>query len=146
MPLPDMKSTLSWRQWGWGLLRTRLWGIASFYIFSKACYLHKDYFKLLAEIFPKPSAHSLAIIFLSISHKTNSSCDSEQMWECTEVYMKNITVSSVCTEILYSTLIMRQGLVALYIKLFSHTKTTKNQIHATSSRKRRRHSARCHNE
>lgn len=33
-------------------------GIASFYIFSKACYLHKDYFKLLEEIFPKPSAHS----------------------------------------------------------------------------------------
>lgn len=33
-------------------------GTASFYIFSKACYLHKDYFKLLEEIFPKPSAHS----------------------------------------------------------------------------------------
>lgn len=32
--------------------------IASFYIVSKACYLHKDYFKLLEEIFPKPSAHS----------------------------------------------------------------------------------------
>ncbi len=33
-------------------------GIASFYIFSKAWYLHKDYFKLSEEIFPKPSAHS----------------------------------------------------------------------------------------
>lgn len=33
-------------------------GTASFYIFSKACYLHKDYIKLLEEIFPKPSAHS----------------------------------------------------------------------------------------
>lgn len=33
-------------------------GIASFYIFSKAYYLHKDYFKLLEEIFPEPCAHS----------------------------------------------------------------------------------------
>lgn len=32
--------------------------MASFYIFSKACYLHKDYIKLLEEIFPKPPAHS----------------------------------------------------------------------------------------
>lgn len=31
--------------------------MASFYIFSKACYLHKDYIKLLEEIFPKPPAH-----------------------------------------------------------------------------------------
>lgn len=32
--------------------------MASFYIFSKACYLHKDYIKLLEEIFPKPPARS----------------------------------------------------------------------------------------
>lgn len=32
--------------------------MASFYIFSKACYLHKDYIKLSEEIFPEPSAHS----------------------------------------------------------------------------------------
>lgn len=44
-------------------------GAASFYTFSKACYLHKDYIKLLEEIFPKPSAHSWQSFFLSISHK-----------------------------------------------------------------------------
>lgn len=37
--------------------------MASFYIFSKACYLHKDYIKLLEEIFPKPPAHSRRCCF-----------------------------------------------------------------------------------
>lgn len=66
MPAPDMKSTVSWRQWGWGLLRTQLGGGrggASFYTFSKVCYLHKDYVKLLEEIFPKPTAHSQQSFF-----------------------------------------------------------------------------------
>lgn len=49
--------------------------MASFYIFSKACYLHKDYIKLLEEIFPKPPAHSRRWCFSpspSASSRTNS--------------------------------------------------------------------------
>lgn len=38
-------------------------GGASFYTFSKVCYLHKDYVKLLEEIFPKPTAHSQQSFF-----------------------------------------------------------------------------------
>lgn len=38
-------------------------GTASFYIFSKACYLRKDYVKLLEEIIPKALCTQLAIIF-----------------------------------------------------------------------------------
>lgn len=50
--------------------------IASFYISSKACYLHKDYFKLLEEIFPKPSAHSRKSF--SSQSVTKQTCDFEQ--------------------------------------------------------------------
>lgn len=63
-------------------------GTASFYIFSKACYLRKDYAKLLEEIFPKPSAHSWQSFFPSISRKTNTTCDFEQMWKGIEVCEK----------------------------------------------------------
>lgn len=38
-------------------------GGSSFYIFSKVCYLHKDYIKLSEEIVPKPTAHSLQSFF-----------------------------------------------------------------------------------
>lgn len=57
---------------GWG-------GGSSFYTFSKVCYLHKDYVKLVEEIFPKPTAHSQQSVFLSASHKNQL-----EMWRDAE--------------------------------------------------------------
>lgn len=54
-------------------------GRVSFYIFSKVCYLHKDYVKLSEELAPKPTAHSQQSFFLSVS--SNNQLKSEQKWE-----------------------------------------------------------------
>lgn len=66
--MPDMKSTVKLET-----MRLRITanssggggggGGSSFYIFSKVCYLHKDYIKLSEEIVPKPTAHSLQSFF-----------------------------------------------------------------------------------
>lgn len=83
-------------------MRTRITGnsvgrrgaeMASFYIFSKACYLHKDYIKLLEEIFPKPPARSRQWCFSPFfllppppAAEQTPACDSEQMWKGIELF------------------------------------------------------------
>lgn len=62
----------------------------------------------------------LAIIFLSISHKTNSARDSGQIRErSAEVLVENRTVSSVCTLMQPGGLFTGYMSLSLYIKLFS---------------------------
>lgn len=49
------------------------------------CYLHKDYVKLVEEIFPKPTAHSQQSVLLSVSRKNQL-----EMWRGAEgvVFLK----------------------------------------------------------
>lgn len=63
--------------------------------FHKVCYLHKDYVKTIGGNIPKAFSTQSAISLPLHRHKTNSTCNSEQMCKGTRVSEKNIC-RSVC--------------------------------------------------
>lgn len=83
---------------------------ASFYIFSKVCYLHKDYVKLLEEIFPKPIAHSQQSLFLSLSGRKEtrslSGCGRPQRFFKKGKKKKKVSTSS-CTDVTQPSLLFQ---------------------------------------